>query len=135
MGVARYEDLIAWQLATQLRKRVIELTARAPVCNDRRFCDQTRSATASVTANIAEGFGRYTRPDFVRFLRYARGSAYETREWLRDGKDRGHFNECEFPEQWGLLERLCGALTHLIIALERKDRGVKPRRRVLAEVP
>ena len=135
MSVTRYEDLIAWQLATQLRKRVIELTAKAPVCNDRRFCDQTRSATASVTANIAEGFGRYTRPDFVRFLRYARGSAYETREWLRDGKDRGHFNEGEFSEQWDLLERVCGALTRLIIALERKDRGDKPRRRVLAEVP
>jgi four helix bundle protein len=132
MSVTRYEDLIAWQLATQLRKRVIEPTANAPVSADRRFCDQTRSAAASITANIAEGFGRYTRPDFVRFLRYARGSAYETREWLRD---RGYFNECEFTEQWDLLERVCGALTRLIIALERKDRGDKPRRRALAEVP
>jgi len=135
VGVKEYEDLIVWQLATQLLKRVVALTANSPACEDRRFCDQIRSSSASITANIAEGFGRYTRPDFVRFLRYARGSAYETREWLRDGKDRGHFSESEFGELWALLERVCGALTRLIIALERKDPRNQPKRRVLANVP
>lgn len=120
MGVARYEDLIAWKLATELRQRVMSVTARGPIKEDRRFCDQIRSSSASITANIAEGFGRYTRPDFVRFLRFARGSAYETREWLRDGRDRGHFSQSEFDELWTLLERVGGALTRLIIALERK---------------
>jgi len=135
MGVKNYEDLIVWKLANELRKRVIDLTALETVKGDRRFCDQIRSAAASITANIAEGFGRYTRPDFVRFLRYARGSAYETREWLRDGKDRDHFSESEFSELWALLERVCGALTRLIIALERKDPRNQLKRHVLANVP
>jgi four helix bundle protein len=120
MGVAHYEDLVAWRLATELRKRVVSATARGPIKEDRRFCDQIRSSSASITANIAEGFGRYTRPDFVRFLRFARGSAYETREWLRDGMDRGHLSQPEFDELWTLLERVAGALTRLTIALERK---------------
>jgi four helix bundle protein len=56
----------------------------------------------------------------VRFLRIARGSAFETREWLRDGRDRGHFAQAEFDEAFALVERVAGAVTRLIIALERK---------------
>jgi len=121
VGVRHYEDLVVWMLATELRKRVIELTARKAVKVDRRFCDQIRSSAASITANIAEGFGRYTRPDFLRFLRYSRGSSYETREWIRDGRDRGHFSEQEFCEMWELLERTNGALTRLMVALQERQ--------------
>lgn len=71
----------------------------------------------------------------IRFLRYARGSAYETSEWLRDGKDRGHFSDDEFDGLWALVERVCGALTRLIISLERKDRRDSSKRRVLVDVP
>ena len=88
VGIRHYEDLIVWQLASQLRKRVVGITGKPDVKKDFRYCDQFRSAAASIPANIAEGFGRNTRLEFMRFLRYARGSAFETREWLRDGKDR-----------------------------------------------
>jgi four helix bundle protein len=113
MRVAHYEDLDASKLATELRRTVIKLTARPTVRGDRRFCDQIRSSAASITANIAEGFGRYTDPDFLRFLRYARGSAFETREWLRDGLDREHFAQAGFDDAWMLLERATGAVTRL----------------------
>ena len=123
VGVTRYEELIAWQLAAEVKQQILVLTARDAVKTDRRFCDQIRSSTASVTANIAEGFGRYSRADFVRFLRYARGSAYETREWLRDGRDRGHFSEAEFEQMWQLLDRATGALTRLANAIERRSKN------------
>jgi four helix bundle protein len=87
------------------------------VRRDLRFCDQLRSAAASTPANIAEGFGRNTRLEFFRFLRYARGSAFETREWLSDGKERGHLSEKEFDELWTLLDRSTGALTRLLESL------------------
>lgn len=113
MGVKRYEELIAWQLASALRTRVIAVTKRPAVKGDFRYCDQLRSAVASISANIAEGFGRNTRLEFVRFLRYARGSAFEAREWLRDGKDREHLTDAEFDELWDLLDRTTRALTRL----------------------
>jgi four helix bundle protein len=119
MGVERYEDFDAWKLANELRKRVIELTARDRVKIDRRFCDQIRSSAASITANIAEGFGRYSDADFL-LLRYARGSAFETREWLRDGLDRGHFTEMTLGETMSLLDRATGALTRLTAEVDRR---------------
>ena len=129
MRVARYEDLDAWKLATMVRKGVIKMTAKPTVRIDRRFCDQIRSSAASITANIAEGFGRYTDPDFLRFLRFARGSALETREWLRDGLDREHFTEAGFDEAWKLLDRATGAITRLAEEIDRRIRLKKAARR------
>jgi four helix bundle protein len=117
MGVRHYEELVAWQLASELRTRVMRLTRVPAVRADLRYCDQFRSAVASIAANIAEGFGRHTRAEFIRFLRYARGSAFETREWLRDGRERGHFSQEEFEELWELLDRATGAITRLIVSL------------------
>jgi len=57
MAVKRHEDLVAWQLGTQLRRRILAITAPEDVRRDLRFCTQIREAGASVTANIAEGFG------------------------------------------------------------------------------
>jgi four helix bundle protein len=120
MGVKRYEDLVAWQLASALRERVIRTTRSGNVRRDFRFCDQLRSATASIPANIAEGFGRNTRPEFIRFLRYARGSAFEVREWLRDGREREHFSQEDLEAMWTLLERTTGAITCLLRSLENQ---------------
>lgn len=47
----------------------------------------TRSAD-SISANIAEGFGRFHKKDKIRFYRYSFGSMEETRDWLRKAKDR-----------------------------------------------
>ena len=132
MGITQYEDLDAWKLATALKKRIIDLTREESVRNDFRFCDQIRSSSASITANIAEGVGRFTDPDLLRYLRYARGSAFETREWLRDGRDRGHFSNAAFEEAWTLLEGATRALTALAAVVDRrvqrkKQCGAKPR--------
>jgi four helix bundle protein len=128
MRVSTYEGLDAWRLADAVRRRIIELTRDSPIGTDRRFCDQIRSSAASMTANIAEGFGRYTDPEFLRFLRYARGSAMETREWLRDGRDRGHFSQAAFEEVWGTLNRAIGAITRLAEEIDHRTRAKKPAR-------
>ena len=44
---------------------------------------QLVDAADSISANIAEGYGRYSYKDNVRFVRIARGSLYETKNWLR----------------------------------------------------
>ena len=122
MPVSRHEDLLAWQLGTELRRRILAITAPQDVRRDLRFCEQIRSAASSVTANIAEGYGRFTRPDFVRFLRYSRGSVFEAKDRLLDGFDRGHFTRSEYEETLALIQRVTAAITQLIRSLEPRSR-------------
>ncbi|HEX3701681.1 MAG TPA: four helix bundle protein [Vicinamibacterales bacterium] len=71
MGVRRFEDLIAWQLAYELQQQVFAFTASLPAVRDFKFCDQIRDSSRSAPRNIAEGFGRYYPKAFIRFLRIA----------------------------------------------------------------
>jgi four helix bundle protein len=51
-----YQDLIAWQLADELKRKVFELVDKSPARNDRSFCDQLKKSASSAPANMAEGF-------------------------------------------------------------------------------
>ncbi|MSO61230.1 MAG: four helix bundle protein [Acidobacteria bacterium] len=55
MGAKAFTELAAWQRGDELRRFVMEVTARPQVARDLRFCDQCKSAARSVTNNIAEG--------------------------------------------------------------------------------
>jgi four helix bundle protein len=83
MGVRRYEDLDAWQIADELKREVCALTESGPASKDFRFRDQIRDSAASNTQNIAEGFGRFRPADFARFMEFAVSSAMETKDSLR----------------------------------------------------
>ena len=87
----RYEDIEAWQLANELKLEVYALTRDGPASKDFRFRDQIRDSAASVTKNIAEGFGRFRPAPFASFMEIALGSAMETKDSLQDGVDRGYF--------------------------------------------
>ena len=86
-----FRELVAWQLAFELREQVIKLTRSGHASQDRRFCDQLNSSCRSIASNIAEGFGRYDPGDFARFLSIARGSLDETENHLRDGVASNYF--------------------------------------------
>ena len=78
-GVQSYEDLRVWQEGIALCESVYALTRDFP--DDERFglTSQLRRAAVSVPSNVAEGWGRGSRQDYLRFLRIARGSLFETR--------------------------------------------------------
>ena len=61
-----FTELAAWQRSDELRRFVIEFTARPNVARDFRFCSQCKDAARSTTSNIAEGFGRWSHRDFAR---------------------------------------------------------------------
>ncbi|MBS3735258.1 MAG: four helix bundle protein [Phycisphaerae bacterium] len=73
-----YKDLVAWQKAVDLVEYVYRLSGTWP--QEERFglVSQIRRAAVSVCANIAEGFGRSRKADYLRFLDIAAGSANET---------------------------------------------------------
>ena len=76
-GIKSYKDLIAWQKSMDLVEAVYKLSALFP--RDERFglTAQIRKAAVSAPSNIAEGYSRRSRSDYVHFLDIALGSANE----------------------------------------------------------
>jgi four helix bundle protein len=76
-GFFAFEDLAIYHLAVELTAVVYQMTRGFPA--DERFglTSQIRRASSSVVLNIAEGKGRSSAKDFVRFLYIARGSLLE----------------------------------------------------------
>ncbi len=84
MGRAKssFRDLEVWQRACDLAVAVYRLTEGYPRREMYGLTSQMRSCAASVPANIAEGRGRHSDGDFVRFLRIAAGSLAELETFL-----------------------------------------------------
>jgi four helix bundle protein len=72
-----YQDLIVWQKSMQLVKEVYTLVKTLPKEEQFALSDQMRRAVVSIPSNIAEGYGRNSTNDYIRFLNIARGSKYE----------------------------------------------------------
>lgn len=99
MSAARsFTDLLFWQRARQWSKRIFQSTRREPFHSDRRLVVQINDSSESITANVAEGFGRGTQGEFVQFLGYSIGSLDETRSHLCAAYDREYISKSEFAE-------------------------------------
>ena len=82
MKYLRFEELPAWQAATELAVRVFAVGRQATLRRQRSLRDQIERAAVSVANNIAEGFERGTTQELLTFLYIARGSAGEVRSML-----------------------------------------------------
>ena len=72
-----YKDLIVWKRAMELTAAAYRLAKRLPREENYALADQIRRSAVSIPSNIAEGYGRGSPKDYVRFLSMARGSRYE----------------------------------------------------------
>jgi four helix bundle protein len=70
---------------------------------------------------VAEGFGRYYRGEFVRYLRIAAASLHETKDHLHEARDRGFVTESRHLELIRLTLRALKANTRLQQALRQKQ--------------
>lgn len=97
--IKSFRDLEVWRRAMDLSHTVYDLTRQLP--DDERFglVSQLRRSSISVPSNIAEGFGRGSRVDYLRFLRVARGSLYEVETQLLFCVERGLIRNAEKAEQ------------------------------------
>ena len=82
MGAKSYRDLIVWQKAMDLVVEVYNLTKLLPKEELYALTNQLRRAVVSIPSNIAEGNGRHTPQEYVRFLSIARGSKSEVETQL-----------------------------------------------------
>lgn len=92
--IVSFEDLIIWQKAQELAVKIYRLAdTNKFIKNDFKLKDQLKSASISISDNIAEGFEYNNNPDFNRFLRIAKGSCGETRNKVLFVKRMGYINE------------------------------------------
>lgn len=75
---------------------------------------QWARAIDSISANIAEGFGRYTKKDKINFYRYSFGSIKESMDWTQKAKIRGLITEDQYAYIMNELQKLPRELNYLI---------------------
>ncbi|MFN2439050.1 MAG: four helix bundle protein [Chitinophagaceae bacterium] len=90
--IKQFEDLEIWQKARILYQKVIALTNRSSIGKDYRFRSQLKAAAGSVMDNIAEGFERDSRLEFINFLSIAKGSCGEVRSQSYRALDEGYIS-------------------------------------------
>jgi four helix bundle protein len=87
MSSKRFTDLRVWKVAHQLSLEIYRVTASFPREERYGLAAQMRRASVSVSANIAEGFGRWSPKDQARFYEISRTSAEELRHYLILSRD------------------------------------------------
>ena len=123
------EDLVAWQIAVDLKDRISALLTSTPAGRNFEFRGQIYEAAESMASNISEGHGRYNPAEYVNFLRYSRASIKELIERLPDGVRRGFYRTEDIAEIMHLLQREARIVGGLRDSMRRLARQRKERKR------
>jgi len=91
--IQKFEDLEIWQLARVLAKDIFLLTQNGKLSKDFSLKDQMGRSSGSIMDNIAEGFGRASRLEFIQFLSISTGSADELKSQLYRCLDKEYISK------------------------------------------
>jgi four helix bundle protein len=114
-----YRDLIAWKEGMELVKAIYDATDAFPQHEMYGLVSQLRRAAVSISSNIAEGQAHYTNPEFVRFLRHARGSLAEIETQVLIAQDRRYVSPQIAEELIAKTDELGRVLSGLINSLRK----------------
>ena len=110
--------------AKAFRKEIVAIANTFPKEEKFLLTAQIKDCARSISANIAEGYGRYHYQEAIQFCRIARGSLLETYDHLSSALDENYINEILFQElkikQESLLKMLNGYIAYL---KRRKQEG------------
>jgi four helix bundle protein len=96
LEVRDFTHLTVWKAARALRKNICLVCRGFPKQETSELSSQMRRAAVSTTANLAEGYGRFSYQENIQFCRQSRGSVYEIRDHLTTALDAGYIT----PEQY-----------------------------------
>jgi len=91
-GYNGFEELVVWQKARELKNEIFLLVQTFPSEEKYRLVDQLIRSSRSVNTQIAEGHGKRTYPDKIKFCLQSRGSLSETLNHLMDAFDCAYIN-------------------------------------------
>lgn len=114
MKIERFEDLEVWQLARKLVKSIYKLTAQSKFSKDFSLTNQIQRSVISIMSNIAEGFERKSKKEFIQFLYTAKGSCGELRNQLYIALDLAYINKQDFQENYQLAEKISKSIAGFI---------------------
>jgi hypothetical protein len=104
--INQFEDLDAWKVSRTLCNKIGTIIDDGAFRNNFRIINQIEGASGSIMDNIAEGFERGTRREFMRFLSYSKGSCAEFRSQLYRALDRKNITQEQFDELKELAVRI-----------------------------
>ena len=90
-----FEDLFIWQKAVEFAKEIYLLAEKKGLTNDFGLKNQMWNSAVSISSNIAEGFERRSRKEYLNFLNIAKGSAGEIRSQLCVAFEVGYLEKVE----------------------------------------
>lgn len=117
--IETFEDLRVWQQGIELVKQIYLMTKEGDLSKDFGLRDQLRRAAVSVPTNVAEGFERHSRKEYVNFLNIAKGSAGEVRSLLRVALEVGYLDKNTYLRLYDLAKGLSRMLASQIQAINR----------------
>ena len=117
--IESFEDLVVWQRGIELVKQIYLATGEGDFKKDFGLRDQLRRAAVSIPTNIAEGFERSSRKEYLLFLNIAKGSAGEVRSLLRVAFEVGYLSQSNYDELRESVLTLSRYLANQINAIRR----------------
>ena len=115
--IRTFEDLLVWQLAIELVKEIYLITGKGSLKTDFALRDQFRRASISIPTNIAEGFERRSRKEYLLFLNVAKGSAGEVRSLLRVAFEIRYLGGSDYEQLRSKTSRVSSYLANQMRAL------------------
>ena len=126
--ITQFEDIQAWQKAREVASAIYKLCKEGDLATDFGLRDQIRRSAISSQSNIAEGFGRESNQEFIRFLKIAKGSSCEFRSQLYNLLDAEYIRETTFDRLYKMseeAERLTGGFINYLETHKRETRETK----------
>jgi len=94
--IRSFEDLECWKIGAEIRKLSMKIVRSLPPEEKYDLGSQLKRAARFITANIAEGYGRFHFQENIQFCRVSRGSAYETIDHLLVAEEESYITKSEY---------------------------------------
>lgn len=121
--IKKFTELEVWQLANELERKVFLQLNDGTLSKDFALKDQINKSVGSIPDNIAEGFGRGGRNEFVQFLSIARASASELQSQLIRCFNRNHFSKEIYDELFELADKTGNKIGSFIQYLNQSEKS------------
>lgn len=115
-----FRELEVWKEARIFRKEISDFTKTLPETEKYRLMDQLYRASRSITACIAEGYGRYHYQENIQYCRQSRGSLMECLDHLTCALDEGYIDNKKFKKLEKQHDKILKMLNGYIVFLKRK---------------